>query len=229
MRARMGATSSPHKQRTRTCCSPFGRGRAGTTCELEAACMCVRIAHQRVCVSRANAKRRFRIAGVTRLALAPMPSSCREGSVWGGTQVRLNEEESEMSQRFMSNVALAVAGAVVVVSTQAFATNTAGWVTFGVSLGALALLAMANRERAGVGIQWILDAEIALLALWSAVASVVYSGETLKWLSFAEGLAFVGLGIAGLILHEVRTERVVHWLEAVFTDSPDQEQRQVSA
>jgi hypothetical protein len=85
-----------------------------------------------------------------------------------------------MSQRFISNVALAVAGALVVVSTQAFAPGTAGWVTFGVSLGALALLAMANRERADVGIQWILDAEIALLALWSAVASVVYSGPTLK-------------------------------------------------
>jgi len=54
-----------------------------------------------------------------------------------------------MSQRFISNVALAIAGAVVVVSTQAFASQTAGWVTFGVSLGALALLAMANRDGTG--------------------------------------------------------------------------------
>src|SRR5262249_48019820 len=165
-------------------------------------------------------RRRFRLllAGVTRLGLAAMPSRCPEGSVWGGTQVRLNEEESEMSQRFISNVALAAAGAVVVVSTQAFASSTTGWVTFGVRLGALALLAIANRHRAE-RIEWILDAEIALLALWSAVASVVYSGSTLKWLSFAEGIAFVGLGVAGLIVHEVRTERVVHSLGAVPTDS----------
>jgi hypothetical protein len=133
-----------------------------------------------------------------------------------------------MSQRFISNVALAAAGAVIVVSTQAFASQTSGWVTFGVSLGALALLALANRHRAE-RIEWILDAEIALLALWSAAASVVYSGTTLKWLSFAEGLAFVGLAVAGLIVHEVRTERVVHSLEAVPTGSADQEELQAAA
>lgn len=134
-----------------------------------------------------------------------------------------------MSQRFISNVALAVAGAVVVVSTQAFASQTAGWVTFGVSLGALALLAIAHRDSAGERIHRILDAEITLLALWSAVASVVYSGSTLKWLSLAEGLAFVGLAVAGLIVHEVRTERVVHSLEAVPTDSTDQDELQAAA
>jgi hypothetical protein len=122
-----------------------------------------------------------------------------------------------------------VGGAVVVVSTQAFATRTAGWVTFGVSLGALALLAMANRGRAGERIYWILDAEIALLALWSAAASAVFSGPTLKWLSFAEGLAFVGLAVAGLIVHEVRTERVVHSLEAAPFSSTDQDELQAAA
>ena len=134
-----------------------------------------------------------------------------------------------MSQRFISNVALAVAGAVIVVSTQAFAPQTAGWVTFGVSLGALALLAIAHRDPAGERIQWILDAGITLLALWSAVASVVYSGSTLKWLSLAEGLAFVGLAVAGLIVHEVRTERIVHSLEAVPADSTDQDALQAAA
>jgi hypothetical protein len=69
-----------------------------------------------------------------------------------------------MSQRFISNVALAVAGAVVVVSTQAFASQTSGRVTFGVCLGALALLAMAQRDRAGERIEWMLDAEIARAA-----------------------------------------------------------------
>jgi hypothetical protein len=120
-----------------------------------------------------------------------------------------------VSQRFISNVALAVAGAVVVISTQAFTTHTTGWVTFGVSLGALALLALVRIDRSGEGGQRMLDAAIALVALWSAVASVVYTGTTLKWLSFAEGIAFVALALAGLIAHEVRTERVVHSLEAV--------------
>jgi hypothetical protein len=47
-------------------------------------------------------------------------------------------------------------------------------------------------------------------------------------LSFAEGLGFVGLAVAGLIVHEVRSERVVHSLEAVRTDSADQDELQAA-
>jgi hypothetical protein len=81
-----------------------------------------------------------------------------------------------MSQRFISNVALGIAGAVVVVSSQAFSSSLTGWLTFGVSLGALALLAVVQRDRARGRIQSALDAATGALALWSAVASVVYTG-----------------------------------------------------
>ena len=43
-----------------------------------------------------------------------------------------------MSQRFISNVALAIAGAVVVVSSQAFSASVTGWLMFGISIGVLA-------------------------------------------------------------------------------------------
>jgi hypothetical protein len=55
----------------------------------------------------------------------------------------------KVSQRLISNVALAIAGAVVVVVSQSFTSTVTGWVTFGVSLGALALLAVAERYRMG--------------------------------------------------------------------------------
>ena len=42
-----------------------------------------------------------------------------------------------------------------------------------------------------------------------------YNGTTLTWLSFAEGSAFVALALAGLVVHEVETERAVVALEAV--------------
>ncbi|HEY6604839.1 MAG TPA: hypothetical protein VIZ44_00710 [Gaiellaceae bacterium] len=128
-----------------------------------------------------------------------------------------------MSQRFISNVALAIAGAVVVVSSQAFSASVTGWLMFGISLGVLALLAVAQRDRARGGIQRLLDVGIGVLALWSAVASVVYSGMTLTWMSFAEGLGFVALGVVGLIAHEMQTERVVHSLETVPTDARDRD------
>jgi heme exporter protein D len=35
----------------------------------------------------------------------------------------------------------------------------------------------------------------------------VYTGTTLTWLSFGEGLGFVGLALIGLVAHELKTER----------------------
>jgi hypothetical protein len=128
-----------------------------------------------------------------------------------------------MSQRFISNAALAIAGAVVVVSSQAFSASVTGWLMSGISLGALALLAIIQLDRARRGIQRVLDAATVALALWSAVASVVYNGTTLTWMSFAEGLGFVLLGVVGLVAHEVQTERVVQSLEAVPSDVRDRD------
>jgi hypothetical protein len=125
----------------------------------------------------------------------------------------------KVSQRFISNVALAIAGAVVVVVSQSFTSTVTGWVTFGVSLEALALLTVAERYRMGEPAERFLDAGIGLLAVWSAIASVVYVGRLVTWLSFAEGLGFVALALAALAVHEVRTERAVHALEAVPADA----------
>jgi hypothetical protein len=126
-----------------------------------------------------------------------------------------------MSPRFISNVALAVAGAVVVVASQTFTPSVTGWLTFGVSLGALALLAVVQLDRARGSVQRLLDAGTGTLALWSAVASVVFNGTTLTWLSLAEGIGFVALAMVGLVAHEVRTERVVHAFEAIPADARD--------
>ena len=63
-----------------------------------------------------------------------------------------------MSPRFISNVALAIAGAAVAVASQAFAPSTTGWIMFGVSLGALALLALVQLDRARGSVQHLLDA-----------------------------------------------------------------------
>ena len=126
-----------------------------------------------------------------------------------------------MSPRFISNVALALAGAVVVVASRTFTPSVTGWLTFGVSLGALALLAVVQLDRGRGSIQRMLDAGIGALALWSAVASVVFTGTTLTWWSFAEGAGFVALAVVGLIAHELRTERIVHAFEAIPAEARD--------
>ena len=126
-----------------------------------------------------------------------------------------------MSQRFISNVALAIAGAVVVVASQALSSSLTGLLTFGVSLGALVLLAVVQRDRARGRLQRMLDVATGALALWSAVASVVYTGTTLTWLSFGEAIGFVALGVAALVAHELSTERIVHAFEAIPADARD--------
>lgn len=52
-----------------------------------------------------------------------------------------------MNSRFISNVVLGLGGVIVVVASQAFASGVTGWVMFGISLSALALLPLVQRDR----------------------------------------------------------------------------------
>jgi hypothetical protein len=126
-----------------------------------------------------------------------------------------------MSPRFISNVALALAGGVVVAASQAFTPSVTGWLMFGVSLGALALLALVQLDRARGLVQRLLDAATGTLAVWSAVASVVFTGTMLTWLSFGEAVGFIALAVVGLVAHELKTERVVHAFEAIPAEARD--------
>src|SRR5438046_9783117 len=95
--------------------------------------------------------------------------------------------------RFITNLVVLLAGGFVVVSSQTFGAQTTRWIAFGVALGTLGVIALAQRSRARGMIQSALDAMIGLLAVWSAVASMVFNGSTLVWLSFADGLGLATL------------------------------------
>ena len=53
----------------------------------------------------------------------------------------------------------------------------------------------------------------AVVSLWMIVASQVFVLPVVQNLTFASALAIGALGVAGLVAHELRTERVVHSLE----------------
>jgi hypothetical protein len=59
----------------------------------------------------------------------------------------MTKEERIMSTRLISNIVIALAGAVVVVRGQAFNSGVTGRLTFGVSLGMLALAGAAELAR----------------------------------------------------------------------------------
>ncbi|MFL5964565.1 MAG: hypothetical protein ACJ757_16935 [Gaiellaceae bacterium] len=124
-----------------------------------------------------------------------------------------------MSPRFITNLIVLFAGGVVVVSSRWFGAGTTGWIAFGVAVGILGLTAAAQRDRMRGTVQGALDGVVLSLAAWSAVASVVFRGSALTWLSFADALAFAALATGGLIAHELSTERVVHSLAPARSDS----------
>lgn len=119
-----------------------------------------------------------------------------------------------MSARFISNLGLGLAGAFMVVASIAFSAGVTGWLMFGISLGVAGVLGLAQLGRGRGLVQRLLDAPTATLAVWAVVASTVFSGATVTWLTFAEAIGFVALAVAGLAAHELKTERVVHMFEA---------------
>ena len=120
-----------------------------------------------------------------------------------------------MNSRYLSNIALVIAGAFLVVASQAFAVATFEWLMFGI--GAIAVLMSATIVLPRGAAQRGLDALIGILGAWTVVASLVFVGSTVIWLGFASGAALVALAVIGLTLHELTTERVVHSFEV--TDS----------
>ncbi len=122
-----------------------------------------------------------------------------------------------MNSRFLTNTALALAGGFLIVASQAWSVSVFMWLMLGG--GALGVLLAGSLALPGRGVaQRGLDAIIALLGAWTVVASLVFSGAAITWLGFASGAAFVVLAVAGLALHELKTERVVHSFEVSRSD-----------
>jgi hypothetical protein len=128
-----------------------------------------------------------------------------------------------MSLRFVTNAFLMLAGGLIVVFSQALTATTTGWVAFGLAIAIVVGLLAVQAETARPVVQRALDGVVGVLGIWTIIASVVFDGWTLTWLSFAEGLGFAALGLVGLVVHELSTERVVHSL--AITEAPSESYR----
>lgn len=150
--------------------------------------------------------------------LSPTEPSARRNGAPRPVGVPVPERSTTMSTRFISNLLLALAGGVVIVATQAFAPSVLAWIAFGVTGVGVLLLMAATALAVGRGhVQRTLDAVAAVLAAWTIVETLVFSGMVMVWLTFGAAAAIVAIGAAGLIAHELSTERVVHSLEDVRT------------
>jgi cytochrome b len=118
----------------------------------------------------------------------------------------------KLSSRFQLDSLFVVAAAFLTVASMAWAASTAGWTAFGVSV-AVTLLAAASAVRAKRNSRRLGHGLLGLVALWSLIAALVFSGTALTWLVFADAIAVGVLALADLAAHEATTERIVHSLE----------------
>lgn len=122
-----------------------------------------------------------------------------------------------LSTRFALSTAAVIGGGFLAVTAMTFSAPVAGWIAFGVSTAAAlagaagAVFARSTSSRAG-------HSALAVVGLWSLVAALTFTGQTLTWLVLANGLALAAAGLGDLVAHEVGTERVVHALEVRHTD-----------
>jgi len=117
-----------------------------------------------------------------------------------------------LSPRFAINTLGLVGGGFLAVSAMSFSAPVAGWIGFGVStaiaVAALTGVVTAHRASAKAG-----HGLLALVAGWSLVAALVFSGTALTWLVLGNALAVAAAALGDLTAHELGTERVVHSLE----------------
>ncbi|WP_020498120.1 hypothetical protein [Sciscionella marina] len=118
----------------------------------------------------------------------------------------------KISARFVVDMLAVLGGAFLIVATMAFGAGATGWLGFGVSTAVLVAAAVgalaSGRLDARIG-----GATLGVVAAWSLIAALVFSGTAMTWLVFADALAILAIGVVDLVVHEARTERVVHQLE----------------
>lgn len=134
-------------------------------------------------------------------------------------------------QRFFFNLGVVVAAVMLIVASVAggpgaikgigLGIGTAG---LGVSLLFMSLLVHQRRLEGypelelfgrGLGLWSMLAGGVAGVATWEIIDAAAFGPVASRWLTLANGLLIAALGCAGLVAHEISSERVVHILEVV--------------
>jgi peptidoglycan biosynthesis protein MviN/MurJ (putative lipid II flippase) len=134
-------------------------------------------------------------------------------------------------QRFFFNLGALIASVLLIVAAAAFGPAALKGVGLGIGIGACAtsllFLSMLVHYRGGAGTPelrlrrrrinlWaLLAGALAGVATWEIVEAAVFEPGVSRWLTLANGLLIAALACAGLVAHEICTERVVHVIEVI--------------
>lgn len=135
------------------------------------------------------------------------------------------------SQRFYFNLGLLGVAVLLIVSAVAFGPSAAKWVGLGIGIASCAVsflftAALVHQRRLegtpelrvfghGLGLWSSLAGSAAGVAIWEIVQAAVFGPNVSRWLTLANGILIAALALAGLVAHELCTERIVHVLEVV--------------
>jgi hypothetical protein len=134
-------------------------------------------------------------------------------------------------QRFFFNLALLAASFLLIVASVAFGPGGAKGVGLGIGIAECAgsmlfAAALVHQPRPqghlalrifGLRVGWwsLLASLFAVIAVWEVVQTAVFPPYVSRWLTLANGLVVAVLASAGLVTHELSSERVVHVLEVI--------------
>jgi hypothetical protein len=110
--------------------------------------------------------------------------------------------------RFVSWLALAVAAAFLVVVSASFSLGAIAALAFAISIGTLVVSAgIAVYDRRYLP-SLVTAVVVAVISVWTIVASLVFPGSTVQNLALGSSLAISGLAVVGLTAHELSHARV---------------------
>ena len=134
-------------------------------------------------------------------------------------------------QRFFFNLTLLAASFLLIVASVAFGPGGARGVGLGIGIAECAgsfvfaaALVHQPRPQGYLSLRifrrrvsgWsVLASVFAAVAVWEVVQTSVFEPYVSRWLTLANGVVVAVLASAGLVAHELSSERVVHVLEVV--------------
>jgi hypothetical protein len=134
-------------------------------------------------------------------------------------------------QRFFFNLALLAASFLLIVASVAFGPGGAKGVGLGIGIAECAgsllfAAALVHKQRPqghlvlrllGCRVSgWsLLMSAFLAVAVWEVVQTAVFPPDVSRWLTLSNGLVVAVLASAGLVAHELSSERVVHVLEVI--------------
>jgi hypothetical protein len=137
-----------------------------------------------------------------RTSTSPHKSACESTTP---TTTRSNT----MMPRFISWLAIGIAGAFLVVATATFSLSAITWLAFAVSIGTLVVAAGLGYGYPRHTATLLTASAVAVVSAWTIVASQVFAATTVQNLALAGALAISGLAIVGLTEHELSTEHML--------------------